>query len=221
MNLKQKLLAKLLHLANSSPPCPSEDFYDLKKKLLQKYATPQGSLIQQIGKECYGYYNPSWDDYDGCIGTDCLKCDGSGVFDTVYYRLNKWDWCGYSFLIPAGKAYFTAADRPEPDIVGRVEHQVKSHRMAREAHFWLYLLAGEWEMLGNEFDGSYHLKCRLWPMLNLQRAWAKIYRPYKELRRRIRGRHCFCCDKKYYREHGMHGHCKACSEKFEHIDPPF
>lgn len=221
MNLKQKLLAKLLHLANSNPPCPSDDFYDLKKKLLQKYGTCQGSLIQQINRECYGYYNPNWCDYEGCIGTDCLKCNGSGVFDSTYHRLIKWEWCRYSFLIPDEWKWIDRGEKLFPDIVGRVEHKVKSYRMAREAHFWLYLLAGEWGMLRNEFDGSHHVQCRLWPMLNLQRAWAKIYRPYKELRKLVRGRHCFCCGKKYYLEHDMHGHCKACSEKYEHIDPPF
>lgn len=220
MNLKQKLLAKLLHLANSNPPHPSDDFYHLKKKLLQKYGTCQGGLIQQINKECYGYYNPNWGDYGGCIGTDCLKCDGSGVFETRYYRLIKWDWCGYSFLIPDDWKFVAPEEKLYPDIVGHVEHKVTNYRLAREAHFWLYLLAGEWDLFRCEMHNGFHVRCGLWPMMNLQRACGKLSMWRRDIREYFGKSTCYECGKVYRRKGGHSAYCKDCL-KDHAVDPPF
>lgn len=135
MNLKQKLLAKLLHLANSNPPeFIRQDFYELKSKLLKKYAKLATYEYQEIVKECWGPASVGC-----CLGDRCDKCGGTGMFDRYWWLLKRYEWCGHVFHTPDLKT------RIEPEVVrikGRVQHQDYGQK-SREALMWLFLLTGE------------------------------------------------------------------------------
>ena len=53
MELSKKVLAKLLHIANSDPPITrKKEFYEIKDAILKKHGTLVGHQVQHIKKPC-------------------------------------------------------------------------------------------------------------------------------------------------------------------------
>lgn len=159
MRFYSALLAWLLHYANARPPVFSRDFYDLKTRLLHRFAEFRGHEIQEILKECWGGY------HTGC-GPKCTRCGGTGVFDLFWVRLERWQWGRYVFHCPAGRTCIKPAS---VQIRGRIEH-AKYGRASNEALLWLYLLTGEWRLLWRSLPSSRMSGRYAWPMLTLQRV---------------------------------------------------
>ncbi len=174
IRLYSRLLAWLLHYANARPASWTQrEFYDLKTRLLKRYADFQGHEIQEIRKECWGGY------YTGC-GPKCTCCGGTGIFDLFWVRLERWQWGRYVFHYPTGRTWM----RPESvQIRGRIEH-AKYGMVSSEAALWLYLLTGELRLLWRSLKNTCSCGRHIWPLLNLQRmifwlthrfAWRKCW----------------------------------------------
>lgn len=140
------------------------EFYGLKERLLNKYGRFCGYQIQEIRKPCWGHKRNEYGELDGCIGDKCPKCDGTGIFDIRWIRLEKWEWCGYVFHRPSGDTHLRVE---RVDIVGRIQHP-NYGRASREAVLWLYLLCGEWRLLWQALKGSCSCYRAAWPMLHVQ-----------------------------------------------------
>lgn len=156
------LLAYLLHLANSQPPtCHRKEFFGVKDRLLQRYATRlERDHVQEIKKECWGDWN------EGCAGWQCGRCDGTGIFDHFFVRLAVYEWSGYRFHRPVERRCQPSAD---PDIRGYIRHRDRGLASA-ESRLWLYLLTGEWSLLRRSLRASSYVLPGWWPMLRLQKA---------------------------------------------------
>lgn len=139
-----RLLAPVLGAANASPPMPgTEGFYAIKDRILNRWGTRDGEDAQRIEKKCWdcgGDGRSAWDD------GPCYRCDGDGIFDVVYYRLERWRLGGRVFHRPAGRMTFLeykaaiTADGARAPIRGRVEHRRPKGWRAREAALWLALI---------------------------------------------------------------------------------
>ncbi len=178
--MKQAILVRLLHWANSSPPCNRMQFYVLKTRLLNRYGRFVGHEIQEIKKECWGRYETP-------CGPKCHKCGGTGVFDIRWVRLERWEWRGFCFHTPAGD---TRKPCLRVDIHGRIEHKDYG-RLSNEAVLWLYLLCGEWKLLARALRESYCCGRYWWPFLNLQRIWMNV--SIKTSRHK-----CYQCDQRFF-----------------------
>jgi hypothetical protein len=178
----QRLLALLLHYANADPPMYRESFYALKERLLRRYGTFRGHDLQEIRKECYG---DGWWRYEGGepCGPKCRRCGGTGVYDMRWVRLERWEWCGYSFHRPDGDTH-KPPDPANVRIFGRIEHP-NYGRASNEAALWLYMLCGEWSLLWRSLKSSRCCGWYWWPMLNVQRV-------VMELSMRLRWQKCWC-----------------------------
>lgn len=165
-----KLLAALLHCANTSPPWLRDEFYDLKKRLLLKYAEPDGEDIQLIEHRyrCWGPYNHRTAKWDGCGVGGCRRCGGTGIFrrSWQWHLLKRFTWHGYSFHVPEEMYSMSLANRIT--IRGKIKHAAYGLR-AREAALWLYLLCGEWRLLWRALTTGHVCYPRFWPMLRLQK----------------------------------------------------
>ncbi len=163
------ILATLLHYANANPPWDHRPFYLLKCRLLHKYARFTGHQIQEIRKECLGRRD-HFGDWSGCKGELCPKCGGTGVYDLRWVRLERWEWAGYVFHIPAGDTRKIPSPYPPDGMIrGRIEH-AEYGRKSREALLWLYLLCGEWRLLWRTLTSSCSCGRYWWPLLNCQRV---------------------------------------------------
>lgn len=186
MQLYERLIAWLLHVANTDAHCSPSRFYGVKEKLLRRYGRFAGHELQEIRKECWGpRVRGDWydDSFSGCKGASCSRCGGTGLFDIRWIRLERWEWRGYVFHRPAGDT------RVKPDIThvrifGRIRH--KDYGIAAgEARLWLYLLTCEWRLFWHDLSTHCYGYPRWWPLLNLQRV-AMNARMWLEVRR------CFC-----------------------------
>ncbi len=191
----ESLLARLLHVANSSPPhTRRKEFYALKDRLLKRYAVRGGDEIQEIKKECWGYNNDH-----GCHKTTLCKCRGTGVFDHFFVRLEVYRWRGYKFHRPVERRCRPTA---APDIVGCVKHRDRGNWPA-EAVLWLCLLAGEWNLLRRLL----HVSCRpgaaCW-MAGLQIQRATFWLHMRRVRR------CSSCDSWSWGSRGCPHRCRPC-----------
>lgn len=190
----QRLLATLLHYANSSPPCNQTEFYALKERLLNRYGKLTDYQVQEIRKDCWGEWN-RYGDRDGCTGAKCRRCGGTGVFSVRWFYLEKREWCGFTFHRPSRELYKEVG---AVEIVGRIEHKDYG-RVAKEAALWLYLLTGEWRLLWQAMQASRCCGRFLWPLLNVQRIVFEIA---------INSRTCWRCRKRIWSR--QHAACKAC-----------
>lgn len=176
----QRVLACLLHYSNADPPHWRKAFYDIKNRLLRRYGTFRGHELQEIRKECWGprEWDHGWCEwkYLGCAGKTCIACDGTGLFDIRWVRLERWEWCGYVFHRPDGDTRI----QPNPEnegykrrIIGRIEHP-EYGRKPREAVLWLLLLTGEWRRLWYALSTSRSCGRHLWPLLNVQAVTMEV-----------------------------------------------
>lgn len=174
--LHDRIIARLLWMANTRPPAVHRrEFYDLKDRLLHRYAIAVGEDIQRIRKVCWdcdgsGVVNGRWISEAAAYSlAECDRCDGTGIYNTIYVALKRWDFAGYVFHQPQCRLYKL---RPGDQVAieGYVQHaNLKGHR-AKEAQLWLALLCDRrlfWRMLtrGGCALGWYGL-----PMCNVQRA---------------------------------------------------
>lgn len=154
------LLGYILHLANRSVSIISrEGFYNLKKKLLQKYGTFDSVEMQHIKKECYscknGVFISKWKEPQ-----TCWACCGTGIYTEFWTRLEKHKLGNYYFHTPTekafkydkveGKFYFSNfsvhqykpidIERDKTALIeGLIKHTKPKYNLAREATLWLYL----------------------------------------------------------------------------------
>lgn len=167
----KSVLAWLLHYANSDPSYPKKTFYDLKDKLLRKYAEFRGHDIQVITKECYGKFDNMGDPL-GCIGDGCRRCGGTGIYDRRWIRLQRWHWGKYVFHIPDGET------RRMPDSVqihGHVFH-ADYGKASREAELWLYIVTLQFKTWWKVASSGCYCSPGWWPMCRLQKIamWARM-----------------------------------------------
>lgn len=191
----EPVLARLLHVANSSPPhTRREKFYALKDRLLKRYAARDGYEIQEIKKECWGYLGSN-----GCDRSEGCRCYGSGFFDHFFVRLEVYRWRGYKFHRPVERRC-----RPTvaPHIVGYIEHRDHG-KWANEAVLWLCLLAGEWKLLRQLLAGSCSPTVPWWMIgLQIQRAtfWLHMWRVQR----------CSSCSRLSWGSRGHPHRCRPC-----------
>lgn len=183
MKVLQRILVRLLHLANARPPFSRAEFYALKEKLLSKYGRFAGHDLQIIEKQCYG--DGWWKDEGGTpCGPTCTRCGGTGLYDVRWHRLERWEWLGYVFHRPVDSTSVRPSGNPASWIRGRIEH-ANHGRKSDEACLWLYILCGEWNMLWRELKGCYRYGFYAYPLLILQKI---VFKVSDKLQRRT----CFC-----------------------------
>lgn len=171
----QLLLRVLLHLANSDPPTVGRrEFYALKDRLLDRYATRVGAEIQEIEQPCYGWGR------QGCDGHDCPKCGGTGIWERVWVLLHRYRWGRYVFHRPGQRSWTRP---PHVHIRGRIQHR-RYGRAAAEAALWLYIFTGEWALLALSLRASRRFGWWLWPLLNLQRVVFEVAQSRRARRNR-------------------------------------
>lgn len=174
-----RVLSWLCHYANADPM--GREFYQLKERLLRKYATFWGHDIQEITKECWGdQWHSRYGYWYGC-GPKCSKCGGTGVFDRRWVRLQRWHWNGYVFHVPDDS---TRVKPESVQIVGLVKHP-NYGRASREAELWLYLLTLELRTFWYLFTSRSYCNGGLWPLVRMQRVAMR-------LRMWLQWRKCWC-----------------------------
>lgn len=195
----KRLLSYLLWLANSDPPyCHRERFYAMKTRILRRYATREGTDLQEIpGKKCWGPYQ------SGCLGRRCRRCEGTGWYAFPFWvKLERWRLGSRLFHIPGSRQY----QRPDGlvGIVGRIEHQHVDHWSAREAALWLALAFDRglfWRMCATSCPCGWTGRplCTLGQILFHVRGLVRRWIP-----RRCR------CGRLYIREHSWQ-YCRRCA----------
>lgn len=205
MLLPQRLIAWMLHIANSSPTHRTS-FYALKSKLLTRYGKLTGFDYQQIDKPCWGgsYYGQ-------CRGEKCWKCNGTGVYETKWFELQKWEWCGYKFHLSPKRL----SRKPETiTITNRVKH-CDYGKWQTEAELWLFFLFDIKQWIRAISTSKYH-RPGLLPMCRLQ--WAAM-----PMRMFFTWRTCWC-GKRFPTWGSGRMMCKKCrwpTKQKQDIDIPF
>ncbi len=193
----QRLVARLLHYANASPPFNKTEFYEVKDRLLKRYGTLTGSDTQEISKDCWGErrWRPQDDwNYDGDednyeqipCGPKCRRCGGTGIFDIRWILLERWRFGRFTFHRP------TTETRKEPASVsvrGRIEHKDYG-RLSNEAALWLYLLTAHFGLFWRTLRSSRTCGWTWFPLLNVQKIVTRIVW-------KLHFRRCCSCDKRY------------------------
>ena len=183
MCIPQKLAAYMLASANTDPPLLyyRQEFFEIKKKLLEKYAVKGEIAIQRIRYEC-------WDCEEGEMldSGDCSRCGNTGIYLEVWVQLQSYSWKGHDFYIPIpGKRELVypgkrdevlglaPVDWPELPIKHEGTLKKTPDIFSNECKLWLFALyrpASFWYF----FKGRCHEKA-IGPLSTLQRAW--FYRP--------------------------------------------
>lgn len=209
MARQNRLIAMLLHYANSSRPTQRTEFYALKRRLLERYGAYVGDDIQHIVKECWGRY--PYDEGHIPCGPTCRKCGGTGIFAESWHVLRRYEWCGYVFHVPNHRLY--SAPESPVTITGRIEHRDVG-RAGDEAALWLYLLCGEWSLFWRSLRASRVCGWTWWPLLNVQKV-------AMELSMRLHRQKCWCG--KWFWTWGSGWQiCKACRKpRVSSDDVPF
>lgn len=201
----QRVLARLLWLANGSPPHTGRDrFYAMKRGLLERYATKDGVDIQHVRKICYGCDGTGF--YED-TGRDCRRCWGTGTWAEFWVELQRWEWCGYRFHTPGPKLY-RKPETTAANITGYIEHRPRPGRWPDEAALWLALIydRGLWWKL---VTSCWHHGWTWCPMVNLRWLLTTITHEVG----RARGGHCTRCGRWFTRLFDRRGHhfwCHAC-----------
>jgi len=203
--MTNRLIAWLLHLANSDPPVHQSEFYELKKRLLYKHGTYDGDDIQHIVDKCWGYYSHKYDHGEPC-GPSCRKCGGTGIFVEKWFVLRRYTWHGYSFHVPNHRLY-RAPEYPVT-ITGKVRHKDYNHMVTGEACLWLYLLCGEWSLFKRLMTGSRVCAWTVMPLLNLQKICM-------ELNLRFKRNRCYSCRRKFWPGKRNWQICRGCRRQQE------
>ena len=202
------LRAWLLHWANSSPPFGARaEFYALKTRLLEKHGQPTGIDIQKIVDKCWGYYRG-----EGCLGRDCGRCGGTGIWNVRFSVLDKYRWGRFTFHVFRYKTSIPSL----ATIEGLVKHRDYG-RLSNESALWLFLLCGEWRTLWRCLRGWACHGRYLYPLTLLQRVMMPtcMY---------LSRRDCYCGKRFWTRGSGWIV-CKRCRTNrdpaFGGLEPPF
>lgn len=168
------MIARLLHIANSSPPPPGfrrERFYKMKQRILRWFGTEDGHDLQFIeGKTCWSCYGTG----EHYAPHDCYKCGGDGWFKPpVWILLKRWKFGEYTFHEPIQRLY----RKPDlhsyhkPLIEGYVEHASYPWKDIHRARLILALLF-DWRLLWSETSNwRIHLAlARKWHQSKLNRV---------------------------------------------------
>lgn len=196
-----RFLAWLLGLANARAATSSHrrDLYDLKDRLLRRFAVRDGEDVQRIVDACHGW------GFEGCEGKYCEKCRGTGIYQTRWVLLERWRLAGRVFHRPIGACLPRAVDY----IDGRIHHDVPA-RVAAEAALWLALLFDRtlfWNLLarGGRFCGWQ------WrPMLALQVVVYEARSRTHAIRAALSRRECIHCGARFWRGRTARYVCRSC-----------
>ncbi|MFH1984819.1 MAG: hypothetical protein ABIL58_23505 [Pseudomonadota bacterium] len=158
----KKTIGRLLHAANTSPPCLARgEFYAMKDRILARFGTLAGHNIQHIKYDCWGckgtgvfigFWHSDDEDYGEkwieCEPMKCQKCGGTGVFAEIWVLLEVHNLGGHRFHRPV----FRTRDPQHPGFNGRAlgpifdggqfiegKIELKPHRHHVEACYWLAL----------------------------------------------------------------------------------
>ncbi len=200
------MLARLLHIANSSP-LDKERFYAMKSRILHRFASKDGTDLQELpGKPCWS-----------CDGTgifthiysgdedECHKCYGDGWFKRpCYVTLQRWRMGRFVFHEPIDRCWGRppVGLKQTKTIKGYVEHRRYSYRQVRWATLLLAL-------------------CFDWPLASL--TWNDIYRCWWIVR--MTTRRCIDCKRRLWSTRRWK--CRACeflaarAEKMRFDEIPF
>lgn len=217
-SLRLRALAWLLGLANACARSSTNPraFYQLKDRLLRRYGRPAGEDVQRIVKLCWGYY-----DSDGCEGSSCRRCGGSGIWDRKLVVLERWELGGRVFHRPT-RTVWGPEWEARVTIEGLIQHEGVSHRDGKEAMLWLALLFDRrlfWYLLRGSSTCVWTWRH---PLLALQRVvfWARM-RALGILPRR---RRCWRCDHRFLAWRGRDV-CARCASPYPQLatddDLPF
>jgi hypothetical protein len=179
-------LSYFLWLANSNPPLRKERFYAIKDTILRRWGTRDGDDWQQITHECWRCEGSGESPYDE--DEPCERCDGSGIWDRFYVRLERWRLGSRIFHRPAGRVY----KRPETiTFVGPVQHRDVGFA-SEEAALWLALVFDRryfrWLLTSGTYRGWY-----AYPLLNAQRVVYRAARSYSAIVEYWKHRTCSNC----------------------------
>lgn len=89
---------RLFMVCNSKPFAGQQQFYTLKKKMLEKYGHADGYDLQIVKKKCWSCAGTGI--YDKQEDIACYKCCGTGIYDTRYYILKRYILNGNLFYVP-------------------------------------------------------------------------------------------------------------------------
>lgn len=217
----RRFLGWLLGWANADPPTLyREDFYALKRRLLERYGTMTGTVEQHLVKPCWG--ERSWDDeygeyaYEGC-GPDCQRCGGTGRYEESWVTLQEWELGDHRFHVPIGGKRRLPLVANGHWIEGLIRHH-RNPRRCREALLWLCLFCDR-KLLRCLLGSGYHCTCGAWPLLNLQRAVGVMlewWRRIKGVVTRIGWDECWNCEAEFWRWPWTRGNvCRACRQAGE------
>lgn len=128
------ILARLLGLANAAPPYVFRDeFYAMKSRILERWATPDGYDIQHIAYPCWTCNGRGEFRRSGA----CCKCGGTGVHHEVWVCLKRWKLGGRVFHIPQERV--TEPPSNPVTIEGHITHATPPGNRAFESTLWLAL----------------------------------------------------------------------------------
>lgn len=185
------MLAKLLHIANSSP-IDKEAFYPVKTRILKRFAHRDGIDLQELpGNICWScdggglFYHYSGD------SDMCWKCDGSGWYkQPSFVTLQRWRLGRFVFHQPIDRHYGIGPYniRPKQIIEGYVAHKRYSFHAVR----WATLT------IGLVFDRDL-----------AQIAWREIYRRWWIVQ--LCRKRCMDCKRHLWRRRGFR--CTACDRR--------
>ena len=128
------------------------EFYDLKDRLLKRYATVEGYDYQHIIKECF-----TCDGMGEYQGEECYRCE-EGIYDEYYVKLTRWR-IGYKIQHkPVGRV--VGRESPSGNIIeGYVKHREVSEKLAYECFLWLALVF-DWKLfcnLSRDYCDDWHI----------------------------------------------------------------
>lgn len=145
--MKTRILAFLLHHANREPGIWRDEFYEIKRKILAYYGTPDGEDLQSLpGKKCYAcggtgvYVGYNYSGYQ--FRDSCNRCYAGWYETPKYVVLHRITFCGYLFHQP-GKSfdvngYFPYEYKHLKGVATLGYKEFKSSPYTYEAHLWLY-----------------------------------------------------------------------------------
>lgn len=181
-----RLIGRLLHIANSNPPWPRETFYAMKSSILSRFGLCVGQDVQHIVKKCWGdRYDCNGNPLYKCEGGHCRRCGGTGIFQQKWVYLSRWELGGVVFHRPDRTAYIEPEE--EPTITGHIEHRSYG-RLSFEAACTLALLFDRrllWALLtrnGHYLGWYWHPWCNL----------ARVVNNADSFIRRFTAHTCFC-----------------------------
>ena len=188
----KRLLALLLHIANTSPPLikgNKEGFYRIKDRLLKRWGIHLAYDIQHIQKLCFrcdGTGDDAWSE-----DVECRKCGGTGIYDEFWVILEKWKFGKYTFHSP-WKRYtrddLKRAGLEVPDvrmIEGYIQHESYPYHLAMECFYWLALIF-DWGLFMDSIGRIGFTSGKRTPMVLLNNAIFKIRMFPREAKEKIR-----------------------------------